>query len=138
MSANRQEEYDGKLNYEYIKLQSGAVSNNQARPSPSNLQKPRPRDHRLLATWSYFFSSKLYRIYLPWSEVAHISLLENTNPNAMPAKLEKTIVGFCFDENMKQQVRKILSLYSSRMKSFFQFHFSLKILLFLLMVNNTY
>ena len=113
MSANRQEDYDGKLNYEYIKLQSGASPNNQARPSSSNTQKPRPRDHRLLATWSYFFSSKLHRIHLPWSEIIHVSLLENTNPNALPAKLEKTIVGFCFDENMKLQVTEILPLQSS-------------------------
>ncbi len=71
----------------------------------SDTPKLRGRDHRLLATWSYFFSSNLLRIHLPWSQFVHISLLDNNpnkNFNGLPDCLEHSIVAFCSSENINQ------------------------------------
>ncbi|UJR14344.1 hypothetical protein I4U23_001340 [Adineta vaga] len=106
MSSERQKDYDGELNYEYIKLQSAAIANIQTRPSPTEIPKIRARDYRLFATWSYFFSLRLNRIDLPWSQIIHVSLLDNANPNTLPDSLEKSIVGFCSNENINQLQNK--------------------------------
>ena len=53
----------------------------------------RARDHRLLATWSYFFSSSLSRVELPWSDIVHVSLLNNAKP--FPDCLQHSIVALC-------------------------------------------
>jgi hypothetical protein len=68
----------------------------------SGKPKLQGRDHRLLATWSYFFSSNLSRIHLPWSQLIHISLLDKKNSNILPDSLEKSIVAFGSSENMNQ------------------------------------
>ncbi|CAF3241348.1 unnamed protein product [Rotaria sp. Silwood2] len=101
MNNRRQQDYDGQLNYEYIKIQSAAISNK----INSNTPKLRPRDHRLLATWSYFFSSSnLSRIHLPWSQLVHVSLLDKTNKNStvIPDSLEHSIVSLCSSEKIDQ------------------------------------
>jgi hypothetical protein len=76
----------------------------------SGTPKLRGRDHRLLATWSYFFSSNLSHIYLPWSQFVHISLLDNMNKNfnLLPDCLEHSIVAFCSSENINQVNIKIV------------------------------
>ncbi|CAF4910996.1 unnamed protein product [Rotaria sp. Silwood1] len=97
MNNRRQQDYDGQLNYEYIKMQSAAVSNRLE----SNTSKLRARDHRLLATWSYFFSSSnLSYIHLPWSQLVHVSLLDNKNKNSIviPDSLERSMVALCSSE----------------------------------------
>ena len=104
MSNRRQEDYDGQLNYEYIKVPSSAVSSASTVPVSSS-RKLRPRDHRLLATWSYFFSpAKLFRCHLPWSQFAHLDLIDGATRNgrALPECLERSVVALCSSQNIAQ------------------------------------
>ncbi len=75
----------------------------------SETPKLRPRDHRLFATWSYFFSSNLSRIHLPWSQFIHVSLLNKDFNRLLPDCLQHSIIGFCSNENI-DQVDKILCI----------------------------
>lgn len=104
MNDRRQQDYDGQLNYEYIKIQSTAASSSKTTHMYSDTPSLRARDHRLFATWSYFFSSNLSRIRLSWSQLIHISLLENRNKNfnGLPDCLEHSIIAFCTSENIDQ------------------------------------
>ena len=95
MNDKRRDDYDGKIHYELIKIQSAAVN------SSAKKSKLRPRDHRLLATWSYFFTSKSYRIQLSWSDVLHTSSMKNCEPHS--------IVAFCTSEYL-ELVTKSISL----------------------------
>ncbi|CAF3501099.1 unnamed protein product [Rotaria sp. Silwood1] len=109
MNNRRQQDYDGQLNYEYIKMQSAAVSNRLE----SNTSKLRARDHRLLATWSYFFSSSnLSYIHLPWSQLVHVSLLDNKNKNSIviPDSLERSMVALCSSEKIDQLRNSAVSI----------------------------
>ncbi|CAF1258656.1 unnamed protein product [Rotaria sordida] len=109
MNNKRQQDYDGQLNYEYIKVKSAAVSNR----IDSNTSKLRPRDHRLLATWSYFFfSSNLSHIHLSWSQLVHVSLLDNMNKNSIviPDSLEHSIVALCSSEKIDQLRNSAVSI----------------------------
>ena len=68
----------------------------------NNREQPqlRARDHRLLATWSYFFSSQLSRIYLSWSSIIHVSLVNNKTP--FPNVLEHSLVALCYTDQIEQ------------------------------------
>lgn len=91
----------------------------------SDTPKLRPRDHRLLATWSYFFSSNLSRFHLPWSQFVHVSLLDPSAKNfrALPDCLKHSIVALCINDRF-DQVNIHLTFPSS-----YQLHFSVEILL---------
>jgi hypothetical protein len=89
----------------------------------SDAPKLHGRDHRLLATWSYFFSSNLSCIRLPWSQIICVSLLDNTNknPNALPDCLEHSIIAFCSSENINQvNIKFVLINLSIKLIEFFR------------------
>ncbi|CAF2155326.1 unnamed protein product [Rotaria magnacalcarata] len=109
MNNKRQQDYDGQLSYEYIKIQSAAVSD----PIHSHKPKLCGRDHRLLATWSYFFTSPdLSSIHLPWSQLLHVFLLNKTNKysDVIPNTLEHSIVALCSSEKFDQLQKSAMNV----------------------------
>ncbi|CAM2723891.1 unnamed protein product [Rotaria socialis] len=109
MNNKRQQDYDGQLSYEYIKIQSAAVSD----PIHSHRPKLYGRDHRLLATWSYFFTSPdLSSIHLPWSQLLHVFLLNKTNKysDVIPNTLERSIVALCSSEKFDQLQKSAMNV----------------------------
>ncbi|CAF3940529.1 unnamed protein product, partial [Rotaria magnacalcarata] len=109
MNNKRQQDYDGQLSYEYIKIQSAAVSD----PIRSHRPKLYGRDHRLLATWSYSFTSPdLSSIHLPWSQLLHVFLLNKTNKysDVIPSTLEHSIVTLCSSEKFDQLQKSAMNV----------------------------